>query len=174
MNVSKSVFVSAILLSILSTVMVLQVFSVVADGGNPFDMIWEAIQDLQTQIDEIELTPGPQGPQGEQGPAGPQGPPGGFGAPDYDSGWVSFEIVSSSLDHGLGTKNLFVYLVGRQFSLFEPAGWRTHQKKIGTDNDGGDLWGVYWSLIDENTIYVQRAVDEWRWEYFRVYIWIIP
>jgi len=172
MNVSKPVFVGAILVSFLSAMMISQVFNAIAfdGGGNPFDGVWEAIEDLQTQIDEIELTPGPQGPIG---PQGLQGPPGGFGAPDYDSGWVSFESVSSSLDHGLGTKNLFVYLVGRQFSLLEPAGWRTHQKKIGTDDDGDDLWGVYWSLIDENTIYVQRAFDEWRWEYFRVYIWII-
>jgi microcystin-dependent protein len=37
--------------------------------GNPFD-------DLQNQIDNIQLTPGPEGPQGEVGPAGPQGDPG--------------------------------------------------------------------------------------------------
>jgi hypothetical protein len=45
--------------------------------------------DLQDQIDNIELTPGPQGPQGEtgpqgpqgiQGPIGPQGPPGPAGS----------------------------------------------------------------------------------------------
>ena len=31
---------------------------------------------VNEQIENIELTPGPQGPQGEQGPAGPQGPQG--------------------------------------------------------------------------------------------------
>lgn len=42
-----------------------------------------AVQDLAQQVDqdiqEIELTPGPQGPQGEPGPTGPQGPPGADG-----------------------------------------------------------------------------------------------
>ena len=41
--------------------------------GQPFEELWDAINDLWDAIDEIELTPGPQGPQGEQGPAGPQG-----------------------------------------------------------------------------------------------------
>ena len=51
-------------------------------NGQPFDAVWEAIGLLQTQVDEIELTPGPQGepgvpgPQGEQGLQGPQGEPG--------------------------------------------------------------------------------------------------
>ena len=42
-----------------------------------------AVQDLAQQVNqdiqEIELTPGPQGPQGEPGPTGPQGPPGADG-----------------------------------------------------------------------------------------------
>ena len=51
-----------------------------ASGGNPWDAVWAAIEDLRTQIASIgpgEPGPmgpeGPQGPQGEQGPAGPQG-----------------------------------------------------------------------------------------------------
>ena len=45
-------------------------------NGQPFDAVWQAIGLLQTQIDEIELTPGPQGEQGIQGEIGPQGPAG--------------------------------------------------------------------------------------------------
>ena len=44
---------------------------VFASSGNPFESILQAIFDLQNQIDNIELTPGPQGPSGPQGPAGP-------------------------------------------------------------------------------------------------------
>lgn len=44
--------------------------------GQPFQKIWHAILDLQEQIEDIQLTPGPQGPPGEQGPEGPQGKPG--------------------------------------------------------------------------------------------------
>jgi len=46
--------------------------------GQPFQKIWHAILDLQEQIDDIQLTPGPQGPPGEQGPEGLQGKPGDF------------------------------------------------------------------------------------------------
>lgn len=41
--------------------------------------LWNAITNLQTQIDAIELTPGPQGPIGL---TGPQGPPGNDGTSD--------------------------------------------------------------------------------------------
>lgn len=44
--------------------------------------LWNAITNLQTQIDAIELTPGPQGPPGPQGVPGPQGPPGNDGTSD--------------------------------------------------------------------------------------------
>jgi hypothetical protein len=40
---------------------------------NPFDKIWDALLDLQGQISNIEITPGPQGPAGPQGPIGQQG-----------------------------------------------------------------------------------------------------
>jgi hypothetical protein len=41
--------------------------------GTPFSAIWNVINDLQQQISNIQLLPGPQGPQGEQGIQGPQG-----------------------------------------------------------------------------------------------------
>lgn len=55
-------------------------------GGNPWDRVWAAIQDLQDQITRIQLIPGPAGPQGSagvdgvQGPVGPQGPQGSAGS----------------------------------------------------------------------------------------------
>ena len=45
--------------------------------------IVDAIKEARTNVDEIELTPGPEGPQGpkgEQGPEGPRGPAGADGA----------------------------------------------------------------------------------------------
>ena len=42
----------------------------------PFNALWVAIADLQAQIDEIELIPGPPGPEGPIGPEGPTGPEG--------------------------------------------------------------------------------------------------
>ena len=52
------------------------------DVGGAFAAVDDALDDLQTQIDDIELTPGPQGPagadgeDGADGAAGPQGPAG--------------------------------------------------------------------------------------------------
>ena len=45
-------------------------------SGTPFQAIWNAISNLQAQITNIQLIPGPQGPQGETGPQGIQGEPG--------------------------------------------------------------------------------------------------
>ncbi|MFC1687081.1 collagen-like protein [Patescibacteria group bacterium] len=49
---------------------------VVLRGGNPFTALWQALANLQEQIDNIQLIPGPEGPQGPQGETGPQGPAG--------------------------------------------------------------------------------------------------
>ena len=49
--------------------------------GKPFDALWEAISFLQSQIDTIELMPGPPGPAGPEGPQGPEGPMGPHGEP---------------------------------------------------------------------------------------------
>lgn len=42
--------------------------------------IVDAIKEARTNIDEIELTPGPQGEQGPEGPRGPAGADGADGA----------------------------------------------------------------------------------------------
>ena len=57
--------VNKLLLSTAFVVLLMQPVESMAQG-NPFD-------NLQNQIDNIQLTPGPQGPQGEVGPQGPQG-----------------------------------------------------------------------------------------------------
>ena len=58
--------------------------------------IVDAIEEVRTNIDEIELTPGPEGPEGPEGPQGPagadgadgkdgaKGDPGADGAPGAD------------------------------------------------------------------------------------------
>jgi hypothetical protein len=51
----------------------------VTPEGKPFDALWAAIADLQAQIIEIELMPGPAGPVGPVGPAGSEGPEGSVG-----------------------------------------------------------------------------------------------
>jgi hypothetical protein len=47
---------------------------------NPFEKIWNALLNLQSQISSIQLIPGPKGDQGPAGPQGDQGLPGETGA----------------------------------------------------------------------------------------------
>lgn len=65
--------------------------------GIPFQQIWHAITDLQEQIDNIQLIPGPQG---EQGPPGEQGPKGEGG------GLFSMHTVVENGDVECTTENL--------------------------------------------------------------------
>jgi hypothetical protein len=55
---------------------------------SPFTLLWQAVGNLQTQIDSLEGAVGPEGPPGPQGPAGPAGPAGADGAqgPKGDKG----------------------------------------------------------------------------------------
>ena len=77
MNFIKRIASVLVLLTLVVSVSV--PLSALAVGGNPLQAIEEALADLQAQINNIELIPGPQGPQGEpgeQGEVGPQGLPG--------------------------------------------------------------------------------------------------
>lgn len=48
----------------------------IAAEGQPFQNLQSQIDQLKTQLQNIQLTPGPQGPQGPAGPIGPTGPAG--------------------------------------------------------------------------------------------------
>jgi len=48
-------------------------------AGKPYELIWTFLNDLQTQINGISLTPGPVGPMGPQGVPGPKGDTGAAG-----------------------------------------------------------------------------------------------
>lgn len=68
-----------------SSIMALQaqLSGIETGNGTVKSYVDTAVQDLAQQVNqdiqEIELTPGPQGPQGKPGPTGPQGPPGADG-----------------------------------------------------------------------------------------------
>lgn len=154
---------------------------------------------LEGEVNLLELVPGPQGPpgpegppgpQGEQGPQGPegdtgdtgppgpqgeQGPPGEWGAPDYDSGWVSMPDRFLSLTHNLGTKELFVYFIGRN-SLGV-----IHQFSYGEDwfydYQTSMEWkqtGATWDINSDNEILVTRSWDDANWDEVRVLLWKLP
>ena len=70
-------------------------------NGQPLNALWAAIDGLQAQINNIQLTPGPQGPPGDDGAPGADGDdgaPGADGAGTDD--WNNFINVPAGLDNG--------------------------------------------------------------------------
>lgn len=110
-------------------------------------------------IQGIQGATGATGPQGLQGL---QGPAGGFGAPDYDSGWVSLASDDwTDFTHNLGQEdNLFVYIYGRNYDL----GYWWY---------GQDSFYISWITLDENTISVYRLSPDIQYQQARVLIWKI-
>ena len=113
---------------------------------------------------------GPPGPQGVEGPLGERGPAGGWGAPDYDSGWVSVSPGDTvRLQHGLGLE-VFVYILGKHPTPF------THQVYMGSEkyNQTGKMYeeGVLWKNFGPY-IQVKRMNDDTLYTQIRVYVWRI-
>lgn len=77
--IQKAVLISGLLLISASTVIASE-----KPEGNPFKAIWDAVNNLQEQINNIQLLPGPQGEKGEKGDTGSQGPQGPAGEPSWD------------------------------------------------------------------------------------------
>ena len=91
---SKTIIVGiAIFAFVVGSMTTATVYAADKPNGQPFNAIWEAIGILQTQIDEIELTPGPAGPQGEQGETGPAGPQGEQGESGVNGQGISKEQI---------------------------------------------------------------------------------
>ena len=63
-------------------------------NGQPFQALWDAIDGLQGQIEDIELIPGPQGGTGDTGAKGDQGADGPVFAKYYTSQVSSEDPVS--------------------------------------------------------------------------------
>lgn len=130
-------------------------------------------------VQGIMGVPGPEGPVGPEGPEGPQGvvgpqgevgPAGGWGAPDYDSGWITVNKGDTvRLQHGLGL-DVFVYILGKYPTPF------THQIYMGSEkyNQTGDMReeGVTWKNYGPY-IHVKRMSDDALYSQIRVYAWKI-
>lgn len=103
------IVVPLILISLLVTNFVLAK----SEEGQPFKFLWDAIINLQDQITNIQLIPGPQGeigsdgPQGERGTQGEQGPIGPEGQQGLSG--TGFKVLD-------GTGKDLGYLVGADLS----------------------------------------------------------
>ena len=88
-----------------------------------------------------------------------------LGAADYDSGWVNQPSESIIFQHNLGTKDVFVYVLGKDKDAVN--GW-VHQINF----DGKD--GVTWYADTIDKILLLRNTDEVYWNEVRVLIWKLP
>lgn len=92
----------------------------------------------------------------------------GLGEPDYDSGWVSMPRTKS-FEHGLGTTELFVYVIGKGGSISG-----IHQWGYGGITDLGLQKGLYWRTSSSNHVTLYRYRSDSAWNQVRVLIWKIP
>ena len=131
----------------------------------------DAMSDLEEQLSNIE--------------ASIADPIIGFNTPDYDSGWIDIEQGGNvEVNHNLGTRNLFVYLIGARTHENEDL---IHQHHYGTEAYGLDAItpnggidtdfidrGVWWLINGENEIKIVRVWDDNDWHRFRVLLWRLP
>lgn len=128
----------------------------------------DAMSDLEEQLSNIE--------------ASIADPIIGFNTPDFDSGWIDIEQGGTvEVNHNLGTRNLFVYLIGALTHENEDF---IHQHHYGTEAYGLDVItpnggidtdfidrGVWWHISDENKLKITRVWDDYDWHRFRVLLW---
>jgi hypothetical protein len=90
-------------------------------NGDPFQAIWNAINDIKNQIANIQLTPGPKGDKGDKGDQGIQGETGLAGSleaghmsvPAFDSGWIDMPNGDPvKVDHNVrgDPNNYYIYI----------------------------------------------------------------
>lgn len=91
-----------------------------------------AVANLQTQIDNIQLTPGPQGDPGPPGPAsvvpGPPGPQGPAGSVNMPPGGVDGDVLT----HGPGGDGDFFWEDRCPSVLAVPDGFQITTERCGT------------------------------------------
>ena len=101
-------------------------------------------------------------------------PEGFITAPAYDSGWVEMDPGPLWLTHNLNTRELFIYVLGR-----EDDDSKIHQRYYGGAHwydsvyEQNDAFGLYWYPQTENTFYLYRFGDDFCWRQVRVMLWKI-
>lgn len=114
-----------------------------SDTQNPFQLVWNAINDLQEQIDNIQLIPGPEGPQGEPGPSV-------FPAPDFESDWITIPPKMAVIDipHDVGG-DINDYFIEATY-MRDNNSFSSHQTAANT---------IWWEDVEPNNIQVATNGD---------------
>jgi len=123
---------------------------------------------------------GDTGDKGDTGTTGPRGPQGFLGKPDYDSGFQLIALKKEKIfTHDLGTQNLFVYVLGRDFETKNIHQFYLGGHAIYTPAVDELYQGLHYYWNDDDHIKVFRFHDDDRdspfnWDHVRVMIWKIP
>jgi len=122
--------------------------TVTGDSGSPWDRVWTRMDEIQSRVEILEEQSLPQGF---------------VKAPAYDSGWTTISAITRkvTLTHNLGTTEVFVYIMGRQFRADSIHQW----------HDGDDVG--YWYDLDISQITISGRKGS-MWDQVRVMIWKIP
>jgi hypothetical protein len=148
-------------------------------GGNPFDLLWEAIADLQEQIASIQLIPGSQGEKGDQGEKGEKGDKGDQGeqgtlpvgmlpVPAFDSEWILLTpeistVIDVPHDVGGDINDYFIYATYRRPA--ENGTLKSHQT-------AADV--IWWEDVTPNNIQIVTNGDvSHNFDAARIRIWKI-
>jgi len=135
----KKIYVPGIALVAILTFVLLSVLSVKVsadtDSGNPFQAIWGAIENLQEQISNIQLIPGPKGEPG----------PNTFPAPDFESDWITLPPRMAVIDvpHNVG---------GNVEDYFIEVTWMRHNNTLTSHQTAADK--VWWEDVEPNNIQI--------------------
>lgn len=139
----KKIYVPGIALIAILTFVLFSSVKVSAnnDSGNPFQEIWNVIGNIQEQISNIQLVPGPQGPKGDQGEPGPNT----FPAPDFESGWITLPPRMAVIDvpHNVG---------GNVEDYFIEVTWMRHNDTLTSHQTAADK--VWWEDVTPNDIQI--------------------
>ncbi len=161
-GISKKMFVAGIIIAVLLSVAIMASLHTtsffIGPQGKQGIQGEQGVQGIQGLTGNTGATgaTGATGETGAIGATGPQGLPGGFGAPNYNSGWLSVpagDIVT--VTHNLGQENnLLVYILEKD--------------STGAYIGQGDC---RWMTLDSNTIDV--IVNDDFAAQIQVFIWVI-
>jgi hypothetical protein len=96
----------------------------------------------------------------------------GFTLPDFDSGCISISPIETvEINHNLETSDVLVYAYGRTGTFVHQValGGDTHQ----VENDNFQHHGLVWHGLTNQSLFVERGLDDLFWEEFRILIWAI-
>jgi len=145
-------------------------------NGTPFQAIWDAINNIQDQIDELVITGGEQGPQGPQGEPGEKGekgdkgepgeiPTGTLPTPAFTSEWIEIPSHTAviNIPHDIG---------GDINDYFIDVTYQRHNDSFMSHQTGSDK--IWWEDVEPNNIQIATEGDVTNlFKAVRVRIWVV-